>query len=55
MVTADSVESRPDTDIHDIPIVYNPALNVAKSSTTTRITVAGQVVPYTFVVTNTAT
>ncbi len=30
-----------------------PALNVAKSSSTTSITAAGQVVPYTFTVTNT--
>ncbi len=30
-----------------------PALNVVKSSTTTSVTAAGQVVPYTFTVTNT--
>ncbi len=51
-VTADSNESGPDTDDHFIPILYNPLLAVAKSSTTTQITTAGQVVPYTFVVTN---
>src|SRR5690606_24172035 len=48
-VTADSNESGPDTDDHFIPITYTPALNVVKSSTTTQITTAGQVVPYTFV------
>ncbi len=52
-VTADSNETGPDTDDLAIPILQNPALNVAKSSTTTSITAAGQVVPYTFTVTNT--
>ena len=51
-VTADSTESGPDTDTKNIPITQTPALNVAKSSTTTAITTAGQTVPYTFVVTN---
>ncbi len=52
-VTADSNESGPDTDSLDIPIIQNPALNIVKSSTTTEIDHAGQVVPYTFTVTNT--
>jgi uncharacterized repeat protein (TIGR01451 family) len=52
-VTADSNESGPDTDDHDIPINYNPMIDVEKSSTTTLIDHAGQLVPYTFVVTNT--
>ena len=51
-VTADSIESAPDTDALAIPITYDPALNVAKSSTTPAITAAGQAVPYTFLVTN---
>ena len=51
-VTADSTESAPDTDTHDIPITQTPAIHVVKSSTTTAIDHAGQVVPYTFVVTN---
>ena len=51
-VTADSVESAPDTDSLNIPITQTPAINVVKSSTTTSITAAGQVVPYSFVVTN---
>jgi len=54
-VTADSVESTADTAAYSIPITYNAALNVAKSSTTTAITAAGQVVPYSFVVTTSAT
>jgi hypothetical protein len=51
-VTADSNESAPDTDALNIPITQTPAIHVAKSSTTTSIATAGQVVPYTFVVTN---
>ncbi|NCB00180.1 MAG: DUF11 domain-containing protein, partial [Clostridia bacterium] len=51
-VTADSAQTDPDTDDHDISILYNPALNVVKSSTTTLIDHAGQIVPYSFVVTN---
>jgi uncharacterized repeat protein (TIGR01451 family) len=52
-VTADSVESPADTDDYAIPVTYNPAINVVKSSTTSSITAAGQTVPYTFTVTNT--
>ena len=52
-VTVDSAESAPDTDTVNIPIAQTPALNVAKRSTTTAVTAAGQVVPYTFTVTNT--
>ena len=52
-VTADSAETPADTDTLNIPISQSPALNVAKSSTTTSVSAAGQVVPYTFTVTNT--
>jgi len=42
----------PETD-EDVTVTSStPALNVAKSSTTASITAAGQVVPYTFTVTN---
>src|SRR5918996_3952839 len=51
--TADSDQTGPETDSHAIPLNQNPALTIDKSSTTTSITAAGQVVPYTFVVTNT--
>ncbi len=51
-VTADSKESVPDTDTKVIPITQNPLIEVVKSSTTTSITSAGQVVPYSFTVTN---
>ncbi|MBX7251401.1 MAG: DUF11 domain-containing protein [Candidatus Promineofilum sp.] len=53
VVTADSNETPPDTDPWDIPIQYNPGLNVVKSSTTALITAIGQQVPYQFTVTNT--
>ncbi|WP_374688050.1 hypothetical protein [Promineifilum sp.] len=53
VVTADSNETPPDTDDLDIPISYNPGLNVEKSSTTALITAAGQPVLYQFTVTNT--
>ena len=51
-VTADSNESGPDTDTLLIPVSQNPLLEVVKSSTTTSITAAGQVVPYRFAVSN---
>jgi uncharacterized repeat protein (TIGR01451 family) len=40
-------------DDADVPANPQPALTVVKSSTTTLITAVGQVVPYTYVVTNT--
>ena len=51
-VTADSTESTPATDTHEIPITQSPALLVVKASTTTLIAKAGDVVPYSFTVTN---
>ena len=51
--TADSTESAPDTDTATVTITQSPAIRVVKTSTTTSITLAGQVVPYTFTVTNT--
>ena len=51
--TADTNETGPQTASHAVPITQAPGLNVAKSSTTNSITVAGQIVPYTFTVTNT--
>ena len=46
--------SAPDaTDSNTIPVAKDPKLTVDKTSTTTSITVAGQVVPYSFLVTNT--
>ena len=41
------------TDTLDIPIVQAPELTLVKSSTTTSIVVAGQVVPYSYLLTNT--
>ena len=40
-------------DDADVPAVQNPALTLDKSSTTSAITAAGQVVPYSYLVTNT--
>ena len=46
--------SAPDaTDTNTILVAKDPRLTVDKTSTTTSITAAGQVVPYTFLVTNT--
>ena len=54
MVTADSVESPPDTDDDDYSDQsINPALNVVKSSSTTLDYGGGRGGPYTFMVTNT--
>jgi uncharacterized repeat protein (TIGR01451 family) len=51
-VTADSIESAPATATLDIPISQVPALQVVKTSTTTAVTGAGQVVSYGFALTN---
>ena len=53
LATADSDQTGPVTDTHSIPIVQNASIAIDKSSTTTSITAVGQVVPYTFLVTNT--
>ena len=47
-----STESTADTDTLDIPITQSPTIQVTKGSTTTEVATAGQIVPYTFVVTN---
>ena len=52
-VTVDSAESAPDTSTLNIPVAQSPSIDVVKSSTTASVTTAGQVVPYTFTVTNT--
>ena len=52
-VTADLTESLADTDTLDIPITQTPSIQVVKSSSTTDVTAAGQIVPYSFAVTNT--
>ncbi len=52
-VTVDSVESAPATSTLDIPVAQSPSIHVVKSSSTVSVTAAGQVVPYTFTVTNT--
>ena len=51
-VTADSNESTPDTETHDIPITQTPAIPSSSPRRRLRSTAAGQVVPYTFPVTN---
>ena len=53
VATAASNESPNDQDTLSIPIVQSPSLSLSKSSTTTSVTNTGQVVPYTYVVTNT--
>ena len=40
-------------DSLSIPITQSPSLTVAKSSTTTDVTAAGQIVPYSYLLTNT--
>jgi uncharacterized repeat protein (TIGR01451 family) len=51
--TVDTDQTAPAGASATTTISQGPALAVAKSSTTTSVTVAGQVVPYTFTVTNT--
>ena len=52
-VTASSNEAANATDNLSIPISQSPSLTVEKSSTTISVTVAGQVVPYSYLLTNT--
>ena len=52
-VIADSTESATDTDTLNIPITQSPSMTVAKSSTTVSVTAANQVVPYSYLLTNT--
>jgi uncharacterized repeat protein (TIGR01451 family) len=50
--TVDCDELEAESDSAAVPIDWEPEINVEKSSTTTAITTAGQVVPYVFVMTN---
>ena len=52
-VTADSDQTLPTTDTNTIPITQSPAMTVDKTSTTSSVTLVGQVVTYSFLVTNT--
>ena len=52
IVTADSAESAPATDSLDVPVTLGPAIDVAASTTTASVGAGGQVVDYTFTVTN---
>ncbi len=52
-MTADSNETGPDTASAAVPIVYGPALNVAKVAAESSVSTAGNVIHYTIVVTNT--
>jgi uncharacterized repeat protein (TIGR01451 family) len=52
-VTADSVESPPDTDTKAIPVNQAPALGISKTATETSYSSVGTVLHYSYVVTNT--
>ncbi|MBJ7883080.1 DUF7507 domain-containing protein, partial [Gelidibacter salicanalis] len=52
-VVASSNEAPDAPDDLDIPVTQNPLMTVVKTSTTTEVTVAGQVIPYSYLVTNT--
>src|SRR4051794_9872152 len=51
--TADSDQTDPTSDTNSIPVKQTPAITIDKKSATLLITGAGQVVPYTFLVSNT--
>src|SRR5436190_577162 len=52
IATADSDQTSPVQDTLSIPIGQAPALVIDKSSTTTQVTAAGQVAPYSYLVSN---
>jgi uncharacterized repeat protein (TIGR01451 family)/LPXTG-motif cell wall-anchored protein len=52
LVTASSNEAPDATDDLSIPISVGPSLTVVKSSTTSEVTAAGQIVPYSYLLTN---
>ena len=52
IATADSDQTAPVQDRLDIPINQNPVLSLVKSSTTSQVTAAGQVVPYSYLLSN---
>jgi uncharacterized repeat protein (TIGR01451 family) len=53
VVTADSVESSPDTAVTDVTIIQNPELNVTTSTDVTDVDSVGDVIHYTVSVENT--
>jgi uncharacterized repeat protein (TIGR01451 family) len=53
VVTADSVESPPDTTVNDVSIIQNPELNVTTSTDVTDVDSVGDVIHYTVSVYNT--
>ena len=52
-VTVSSEEADDAEDTLDIPVTQNPSMTVAKSSTTSSVTAADQVITYSYLVTNT--
>ncbi len=52
---ADSDQTEPVQDTLDIPISQTKSMTIDKTSTTTSVTAAGQVVPYSYLVNNTGT
>src|SRR5947207_13954554 len=53
IATADSDQTGQVTDTVSIPIQQNAGIAIDKTSTTTLITAAGQIVPYSYLVSNT--
>src|SRR5205823_3843764 len=53
LATADSDQTRSETGRVGIPIQQNAGIAIDKTSTTTLITAAGQIVPYSYLVSNT--
>jgi aminobenzoyl-glutamate utilization protein B len=52
IVTVTSTNTTTVTDTHDIPVIQTAKLSVVKTSPTVSVTVAGQVVPYSYTVKN---
>ena len=50
--TTDSDQTGPQSDTQAVPLAQDPEIDVTKDSTTTGVGVAGEVIPYTYVVTN---
>ena len=53
LATADSNQSEPDTDVETVPLPQNPAISLTKIAAPTTYDAVGDLIAYTYVITNT--